>query len=211
MWHPKVLYIHDEGEIRSNLSLPARAGVDEAIRNSGAHRRPLQRRASRDQASPGAVHPGQVPVAQDKQSTPEERRRGVHRPREEGIVNRYGEDNEEAWERAAKEIEVFLDSGLEHYFLQAWDFCQFCNAKDIIRGPGRGSAAGAIVSYALGITDVDPLHYDLVFERFWNPGRAKGFPDIDNDFPKGNRKRSASTSWTAGAPTRCAPSAPPCA
>jgi DNA polymerase III alpha subunit len=59
----------------------------------------------------------------------------------------------------------------------------------IIRGPGRGSAAGAIVSYALGITDVDPLHYDLVFERFWNPGRAKGFPDIDNDFPKGNRKQ----------------------
>ena len=82
-----------------------------------------------------------------------------------------------------------MKAGLEHYFLQAWDFVQFCDEQKIHRGPGRGSAAGSIVSYALGITDIEPLKYGLIFERFYNPGREKGFPDIDNDFPTKDRER----------------------
>jgi DNA polymerase-3 subunit alpha len=125
-----------------------------------------------------------VPVARPRNSRPKSAAEVFIDLVEEGIVERYGEDNEEAWDRARKEIDVFRTAGLEHYFLQAWDFCSSATPTGSSAGPGRGSAAGAIVAYALGITDVDPLHYDLIFERFWNPGRAKGFPDIDNDFPK---------------------------
>jgi DNA polymerase-3 subunit alpha len=108
---------------------------------------------------------------------------------EEGIDRIYkGTDLEtEAWERAAREIEVLLEDGLEHYFLMAWDVVRFCDAENIARGPGRGSSAGCIVAYALGITDVDPLYYDLFFERFWNKGRTDGFPDIDSDFARSKR------------------------
>lgn len=108
---------------------------------------------------------------------------------EQGIARIYGgtEREDEAWERAAREIEVLVEDGLEHYFLMAWDVVRFCDDAKINRGPGRGSSAGCIVAYALGITDVDPLHYDLYFERFWNKGRADGFPDIDSDFARSRR------------------------
>lgn len=108
---------------------------------------------------------------------------------EEGIERIYGgtERESEAWERALREIEVLVADGLENYFLMAWDVMQFCDSEGINRGPGRGSSAGCIVAYALGITDVDPLHYDLYFERFWNSGRAEGFPDIDSDFARSRR------------------------
>lgn len=108
---------------------------------------------------------------------------------EEGIERIYGgtELESEAWKRAAHEIEVLTEDGLEHYFLMAWDVVKFCDSENIARGPGRGSSAGCIVAYALGITDVDPIHYDLFFERFWNKGRADGFPDIDSDFARSKR------------------------
>lgn len=120
----------------------------------------------------------------------------------EGMEKRYGANPpEEVVEKTAFETQTFIDANLHHYFLSAWDVMQFCdNAEDfcsvieefvednpgrpIERGPGRGSSAGCIVAYELGITDVDPLPHDLIFERFWNPGRAKGFPDIDSDFEK---------------------------
>jgi DNA polymerase-3 subunit alpha len=110
---------------------------------------------------------------------------------ERGIVRRYGEDAPDyVWDRAIREMEVFLEdeSHLYDYFLLAWDVCEYCDHAGIERGPGRGSSAGCIVAYALGITDVDPLHYGLIFERFWNPGRAEGFPDIDSDFEKSRRR-----------------------
>jgi DNA polymerase III subunit alpha len=108
---------------------------------------------------------------------------------EQGIERIYGgtEREAEAWERAIHEMGVLIEDGLENYFLMAWDVMQFCDEVDINRGPGRGSSAGCIVAYALGITDVDPLHYDLYFERFWNQGRADGFPDIDSDFARSRR------------------------
>lgn len=108
---------------------------------------------------------------------------------EEGIDRIYGgtDIEEDAWNRAAREIEILIEDGLEHYFLMAWDVVRFCDSEKIARGPGRGSSAGCIVAYALGITDVDPLHYGLFFERFWNKGRADGFPDIDSDFARSKR------------------------
>ena len=118
---------------------------------------------------------------------------------EEGMYKRYGEDPpEEVEDQTAYEAEIFIDAGLHHYFLLAWDVMQFCDRpweifdwvrpRPIERGPGRGSSAGCINAFELGITDIDPLPYNLVFERFWNPGRAKGFPDIDSDFEKGRRR-----------------------
>jgi DNA polymerase-3 subunit alpha len=84
-------------------------------------------------------------------------------------------------DRANHELSVISKSGYNSYFLIVWDFVRFAKEKQIPVGPGRGSAAGSIVSYALGITDIDPLRYDLLFERFLNPERVT-MPDIDIDF-----------------------------
>src|ERR1019366_7547042 len=107
----------------------------------------------------------------------------------EGIERIYGgTDRElEAVDKAIHEMKTLMEDDLEHYFLLAWDVIQFCKMEGINVGPGRGSSAGSIVAYALGITDADPLHYDLYFERFWNKGRTEGFPDIDTDFAKSRR------------------------
>ena len=84
--------------------------------------------------------------------------------------------------------------GFDAYFLIVWDYVKFAKDNGIAVGPGRGSAAGSIVSYALGITDVDPLTYDLLFERFLNPERGS-MPDIDIDFWVTRRASASSTTW----------------
>ena len=84
-------------------------------------------------------------------------------------------------ERLDFELGVIGEMGFDAYFLIVWDYVKFAKDNGIAVGPGRGSAAGSIVSYALGITDIDPLKYDLLFERFLNPGR-KSMPDVDMDF-----------------------------
>ncbi len=84
-------------------------------------------------------------------------------------------------ERLEREIEVIKQMGFPGYFLVVWDFIRYARENDIPVGPGRGSAAGSLVSYALRITDIDPLHYELLFERFLNPERIS-MPDIDIDF-----------------------------
>ena len=84
-------------------------------------------------------------------------------------------------ERLERELEVIVRMGFPGYFLVVWDFCRHARDNGIPVGPGRGSAAGSLVSYALRITDVDPLQYDLLFERFLNPERIS-MPDIDIDF-----------------------------
>ncbi len=104
-----------------------------------------------------------------------------------GITKRYPQANEEVWQRVAYEIEVLMRDGIHHYFLMGWDEMQIADSLGIERGPGRGSSAGSIVAYALGITDVEPLHYGLIFERFWNSGRVDGLPDIDSDFSRSRR------------------------
>jgi DNA polymerase-3 subunit alpha len=99
-----------------------------------------------------------------------------------GVHHRYGaEPSTEVRERLAFELDTIRDMGFSAYFLIVWDFVKFAKDANIAVGPGRGSAAGSIVAYSLGITDIDPLKYDLLFERFLNPGR-KSMPDIDMDF-----------------------------
>lgn len=100
---------------------------------------------------------------------------------EAGLQRRYGETSAETKERLAYELAVIKKMGYSSYFLIVWDFIRYAREKGIFVGPGRGSAAGSLVSYCLGITDIDPLKYDLLFERFLNPERVS-MPDIDIDF-----------------------------
>lgn len=89
-------------------------------------------------------------------------------------------------ERLQYELSVIDKMGYNNYFLVVWDFVKYAKKEGIMVGPGRGSAAGSLVSFALGITDVDPIKYDLLFERFLNPARIS-MPDIDLDFPDNKR------------------------
>ncbi|MDD2591235.1 MAG: DNA polymerase III subunit alpha [Erysipelotrichaceae bacterium] len=89
-------------------------------------------------------------------------------------------------ERLRYELKVIFDMDYEDYFLIVWDFIKFARQRNIYVGPGRGSAAGSVVSWSLGITHVDPIHYGLLFERFLNPERIS-LPDIDVDFPDDHR------------------------
>lgn len=100
---------------------------------------------------------------------------------DEGLARKYENVDEEIRARAMKEINVINSMGYIDYFLIVWDFVRFAREHDIAVGPGRGSAAGSLVSYALDITQIDPLKYNLIFERFLNPERVS-MPDIDIDF-----------------------------
>jgi DNA polymerase III subunit alpha len=107
----------------------------------------------------------------------------------EGLRRRYGDPPPaEAVQRMELELEVIDRMGFNAYFLIVWDFVKYAKDSGIAVGPGRGSAAGSIVSYALQITDVDPLAYGLLFERFLNPERVS-MPDIDIDFSVRGRER----------------------
>jgi DNA polymerase-3 subunit alpha len=101
---------------------------------------------------------------------------------EEGLEARYPEITDEIEKRAEYELETIISAGLADYFLITADFCKWADDSGIQRGPGRGSVGGSIVAYVLGITDVDPIKYNLYFERFYNAGRDEGLPDIDIDF-----------------------------
>jgi DNA polymerase-3 subunit alpha len=101
---------------------------------------------------------------------------------EAGTHERYGtEPGAEVWERVEHELKIIEEMGFPAYFLIVWDLIRHARDNGIRVGPGRGSAAGSIVSYVLRITDIDPLRYGLIFERFLNPGR-RSMPDIDMDF-----------------------------
>jgi DNA polymerase-3 subunit alpha len=108
---------------------------------------------------------------------------------QEGLRARYGDPPPaEALARMEMELEVIDRMGFNAYFLIVWDFVAYAKDNGIAVGPGRGSAAGSIVSYCLAITDVDPLSYELLFERFLNPERVS-MPDIDIDFSVRGRER----------------------
>ena len=99
----------------------------------------------------------------------------------EGLKERFGVLTPEIEKRAREELKVMIDLNFSSYFLIVQDFINYARKNGIPVGPGRGSAAGSLVAYALGITDVDPIKYNLLFERFLNPER-KSMPDIDTDF-----------------------------
>jgi DNA polymerase-3 subunit alpha len=104
---------------------------------------------------------------------------------ERGLIERYGEERAKndpvLRERVEYELDVIVKMGFSSYFLIVWDFIKFARDRDIPVGPGRGSAVGSIVSYCLRITDLDPIKFKLIFERFLNPERIS-MPDVDTDF-----------------------------
>ena len=106
----------------------------------------------------------------------------------EGLQKRYGTQAKQHEERLEEELAVIHKMGFVDYFLIVWDFIRYARENGISVGPGRGSAAGSIVSYSLGITNIDPIRYNLLFERFLNPERVT-MPDIDIDFCYENRPR----------------------
>src|SRR5215212_2775299 len=105
---------------------------------------------------------------------------------QEGVKRRYGHLSGEVAALLAYELDVIKGMGFANYFLVVWDFIRFAREQGILVGPGRGSSAGSIVTYSLEITALDPLAYDLIFERFLNPSRIS-MPDIDIDFADDRR------------------------
>ncbi|MBE6157459.1 MAG: DNA polymerase III subunit alpha [Firmicutes bacterium] len=104
-----------------------------------------------------------------------------------GLTKRLGGQIPDNYKnRLSYELNIITEMGFPNYFLVVYDFIKFAKKNKILVGPGRGSAAGSLVAYSLGITDIDPLEYDLLFERFLNPER-KTMPDIDTDFPDDKR------------------------
>src|ERR671930_508849 len=107
---------------------------------------------------------------------------------ERGLQKRYGRPTPELNDRLRFELKTIKEMGFADYFLIVWDFVSFAKRNGIQVGPGRGSAAGSLAAYCLEITDVDPIEYGLLFERFLNPGR-KSMPDMDIDFAVAGRDR----------------------
>ncbi|MBN3490808.1 DNA polymerase III subunit alpha [Acholeplasma equirhinis] len=105
---------------------------------------------------------------------------------ERRLIQNQIKDTKIYHERLKEELSVIIQMGYPDYFLIVYDFVRFAKQNDILVGPGRGSAAGSLVAYSLGITDVDPIKYDLLFERFLNKERQT-MPDIDLDFPDNKR------------------------
>lgn len=101
---------------------------------------------------------------------------------DDGLIKRYGKNpSKEILEREEYELSVIKRMGYVDYFLIVWDYINYAKSEGIPVGPGRGSGAGSIVAYAIGITDIDPIKYNLIFERFLNPERVS-MPDFDVDF-----------------------------
>ncbi len=122
-------------------------------------------------------------IPQDEESHEEYLRKLVY----QGAEKRYGEVAEEITARIEKELDIILGQDFTGYFLITWDYINWAREQKISVGPGRGSAAGSVVAYALGITDIDPIKYNLLFERFLNPERISP-PDIDTDFSDKRRE-----------------------
>lgn len=106
----------------------------------------------------------------------------------EGARKKYEEITDEIRERLDFELDIIAKTGYPGYFLIVQDFCNEAKNMGVSVGPGRGSAAGSAVAYCIGITNVDPIKYDLLFERFLNPERIS-MPDIDIDFDDEGRDR----------------------
>ncbi len=113
----------------------------------------------------------------------------------EGLHSRYERVGKEHMERLTYELTIIKNMNFCDYFLIVWDFMKYARENHILTGPGRGSAAGSLVAYVLYITNVDPIQYDLLFERFLNPERVT-MPDIDIDFP--DQKRDQMIQYVAG-------------
>ena len=105
---------------------------------------------------------------------------------QEGLKTRYPDPNQAMSDRLEQELQIIQKTGFAGYFLVVWDFVSYARSRGIAVGPGRGSAAGSLVAYCLGITNLDPIKYGLLFERFLNPERVT-MPDMDIDFSDDRR------------------------
>jgi len=133
----------------------------------------------------GKVYLPDFPYDKEKFNNPEE---VLYHEVKKGLRKRFGKPSKEVLNRTKEELEIINDMGFPTYFLIVQDIIQFAKNSNIRVGPGRGSAAGSMVSFLLGITDLNPLEYDLLFERFLNPERVT-MPDIDIDFEARYRDR----------------------
>jgi DNA polymerase-3 subunit alpha len=180
MSHEPDLYIMSAEDVRAHLDYLPQSAIDDAINNTDAIA------AMSDVTLPGRRN--RIPVFMP------DKRWGTSRDMlydlaVEGFMEKVaGINDEEYMARFKKEIEVIFDAGLTDYFLIVRDYIvNFAKVENILVGPGRGSAGGSLIAYLLGITDLDPIKYGLIFERFYNAGRETGLPDIDTDFPKNRR------------------------
>lgn len=181
--HPGCLYIMNEAEVRERLSYLPDWAVDDAVANTDL----LMQRCDVTPPKPGLYLP-KWKEAEDYSSEDK-----LFDLVQEGLYVRYADEEtlmvpEHVIERAEAEFEAIVDAGLQDYFLIVWDYINYAMRHGVMVGPGRGSVGGSILAYALGITAIDPLKHELQFERFWNPGRADGLPDIDVDFEQSARQ-----------------------
>ena len=190
-FHPEgAVCMKDEAMVREALHYLPKSAVDEAIVNTRELVERATARTPEVRAHLPMFVPNECPWLNPTQQKLEVEELFI-RLVVEGVHERYGKPclREDVWDRVGYEVEILIHDNIHHYFLMGWDEIQACDDMGISRGPGRGSSAGCIVAYVLGITDVCPLHYGLIFERFWNSGRTDGFPDIDSDFSKRGRGR----------------------
>lgn len=182
-YHPECLYVMGEEEVRERLSYLRDSDVDQAIGNTDL----LMEQCSFELEKPGLYLP-KFKVEEGFKTSEEMIEHLVI----EGLIDRYGDEDgtvpQEVVERAEFELNAIVEAGLQDYFLIVWDYINHALRHGIMVGPGRGSVGGSILAYALGITTIDPLKHELQFERFWNPGRADGLPDIDVDFEQSARQ-----------------------
>ena len=150
-------------------------------RRSGARSRSRSAATSRSRSTGSCSRSSPCPTAATRSTTWSSSAR-------RGSTKRYETVTDELRERLRYELKTISEMGFTDYFLIVWDFIHFAKEHGISVGPGRGSAAGSLVSYCLEITDLDPIRYDLLFERFLNPGR-KTMPDMDIDFAVAGRER----------------------
>lgn len=187
--HPPDLWIMDEATMRERLSYLPEGVVDNAIENTSL----IAESVSGDVEDHDRLHlPSFFPEVENPEVAQEQSNDRLFELMDAGLQDRYGVDwmeQPEVADRAAFEYEAITEAGLGDYFLITWDWVDWCHRNGILTGPGRGSAAGSILAYSLKITDVCPIKYGLFFERFWNPGRADGLPDIDVDVPQAARSK----------------------
>lgn len=171
-FHPQCLYIMGEKEVRESLSNLPQWAVDEAIAHSDEIREICE----------FTLPESKIHFPKFKTDNAKEMFIDLI---ELGLETKYGEEpSEEVLTRTETEAEAIIGANLHDYFLIVWDYVNHALNRGKMVGPGRGSVGGSLVAYLLDITTIDPLKYNLQFERFWNPGRSEGLPDIDIDFAR---------------------------
>lgn len=177
------LHIMSEDEVREALDYLPKSFVDEVISNSDdLAARCDVRMPERRMRVPVFVPGNEWGTAKDM----------LYDLAVQGYMKKVAErglHSDEYFERFEKELAVIYDANLVDYFLIVWDYCKFADEHGIMRGPGRGSIGGSLIAWLLGITEIDPIKFGLIFERFYNAGREASMPDIDIDFPNEGRDK----------------------